>query len=103
MSDAHIYMLNALWFKKDGGAEKYQQYLKAAGPIVHWLGGRVVERYTPDLAIIGDWDPDLFFVVEWPDMAAFESLLANEEYRKIKHLREEALEKSLLIRCRKVS
>ncbi len=103
MSDERIYMLNALWFKKDGGAETYQQYLKAAGPVVQKLGGRVVERYTPDLAIIGDWDPDLFFLVEWPDMAAFESLLTNEDYQQIRHLREDALDKSLLIRCRKAS
>ncbi len=101
MSDERIYMLNALWFKKDGGAETYRRYLKAAGPIVQKLGARVVERYTPDLAIIGDWDPDLFFLVEWPDMATFESLLTNEDYLKIRHLREDALEKSLLIRCRK--
>ena len=30
--DERIYMLNVLWFKEDGGAEKYQEYMAAAGP-----------------------------------------------------------------------
>lgn len=32
MADEKVYMLNALWFKKDGGAEKYAEYAAAAGP-----------------------------------------------------------------------
>jgi|GEM_PF-3692468 hypothetical protein len=32
--DDKIYMLNALWFKPENGAAKYQEYLKAAVPNV---------------------------------------------------------------------
>ncbi len=35
-----FFMLNALWFKAEGGAEKYQQYLQAAGPLVSKHGGQ---------------------------------------------------------------
>ncbi len=98
MSDK-IYMLNALWFKEDGGAEKYAEYAAAAAPFVGELGGQLVESYTPQTALIGDWDPDLFFVVEWPDWESFLKLPQNPGYQKIAHLREEALRDSLLIRC----
>ncbi len=97
-----VYMLNALWFKEDGGAEKYSEYGAAAAPFVQALGGRMVEGYQPREAIIGSWDPDVFFMVEWPDWESFKKLGEDEGYRKIAHLRDEALHKSLLIRCDKV-
>ncbi len=102
MTDEPIYMLNALWFKAAGGAEKYQQYLRAASPITASLGARMLEGYKPEVSLIGEWDPDLFFVVEWPSEAAFKALMGHEGYNEIKHLREEALDKSLLIRCKKI-
>lgn len=102
-ADERIYMLNALWFIENGGAEKYAEYVAAAAPFVAELGGKMLDGFTPDLALIGDWDPDLFFIVEWPSWSVFTKLPENDGYRKIAHLREEALEKSLLIRCNRVS
>ena len=52
-----VYMLNVLWFKQDGGAEKYAEYAVAAAPFVEGLGGRLVESYTPQGTLIGEWDP----------------------------------------------
>ena len=103
MADDKVYMLNVLWFKKDGGAEKYAQYAATAAPFVEELGGRMLDGFTPDLALIGKWDPDLFFIVEWPSWDAFTELPKSEGYLKIAHLREEALEDSLLIRCGRIS
>ncbi len=100
MSDA-IYMLNVLWFKEDGGAEKYAEYAAAAAPFVEEIGGKLVESYRPEAALIGEWNPDLFFVVEWPSWETFLKLPENPGYQSIAHLREEALRDSLLIRCRR--
>jgi uncharacterized protein (DUF1330 family) len=100
MSDK-VYMLNALWFKKDGGAKKYAEYAAAAAPFVRELGGKVVEGYSPEAAVIGEWNPDLFFVVEYPSWEAFLELPQHPGYQKIAHLRDEALRDSLLIRCRR--
>lgn len=99
MPDEKVYMLNALWFRKGGGAEKYAEYAAAAAPVVARLGGRLVDSYAPDLALIGEWDPDVFFLVEWPSWQAFTTLATESGYLEIAHLREEALERSLLIRC----
>jgi len=101
--DNRVYMLNVLWFKEGGGAGKYAEYVAAAAPYVNELGGKLVESYTPESALIGDWNPDLFFVVEWPDWETFMKLPQNPGYQKIAHLREEALRDSLLIRCRRES
>jgi uncharacterized protein (DUF1330 family) len=100
MSDS-VCMLNVLWFKEDGGAEKYAEYAAAAAPFVEELGGRLLDSYTPEMALIGEWSPDLFFMVEWPDWETFLKLPENPEYLKIAHLREEALRDSLLIRCKR--
>ncbi len=102
MADEKLYMLNVLWFKRDGGAEKYAEYVAAARPYVQKHGGRMVAGFEPQTALIGEWDADLFFVVEWPDLQSFAKLPADEGYSKIAHLREEALEKSLLIQCKAV-
>jgi uncharacterized protein (DUF1330 family) len=66
---------------------------------VEALGGRRVDGFAPVQSLIGDRDPDLFFIVEWPDWDTFVKLGQSEDYQKIAHLREEGLEKSLLIRC----
>ena len=100
--DETFFMLNALWFKEDGGAEKYREYLKAAGPIVAKYGGKGLDAYHPSESIIGTFDADLVFFVRWPSWAVFEKFVADAEYVKIRHLREEAITKSLLIRCEAV-
>ncbi|MEZ4278654.1 MAG: DUF1330 domain-containing protein [Myxococcota bacterium] len=98
--DDRIYMLNALWFRPDGGSEQYAQFARAAGPIMSRFGARIVEAYEPELSLIGDWKPSVFFVVELPDFEAFAKLLLDPEYREIARLREAGLEQSIMIRCR---
>ena len=103
MSDDESFsMLNALWFKPDGGAEKYQEYLKAADPIVQKYKGTATSRLIPEQALIGEFDADLLFIVEWPSFDVFQQFVSDPEYQKVQHLREEAITKSLLIKCRKV-
>lgn len=95
-----IYMLNAIWFKEHGGREKYQEYGAAAYPLLKKAGAEGLPRFYPEEELVGQWDPDVFFVVKYPNKAAFESMISSPEYQKIKHLREDAIEKSLLIRCK---
>ena len=95
-----IYMLNALWFKPDGGKEKYLEYGAAARPLLKEAGAEVMDNYAPEKSLIGDWDPDVFFLVKYPSQEAFESMIGSPAYQKILHLREEAIDNSLLIRCK---
>jgi uncharacterized protein (DUF1330 family) len=100
MSDEPIYMLNALWFHPEGGRARYQEYLRAAGPIVARYGGRKLPSYVPEDAIIGEFDADLVFLVEWPSRDAFDTFIHDPEFEKVRELREAAITKSLLVRCR---
>ena len=96
-----IYMLNALWFKPDGGREKYAEYGAAVAPFVEKYGGRKLkETFIPDMAIIGDFDADMVFFVEWPSWEMFQQFANDPDFQPVSAIREEAIEKSLLIRCR---
>ena len=97
--DTPILMFNALWFNPDGGAEKYLEYMRAAFPIVQRHGGKKSTGGTPDKAVIGTFDADLIFFVEWPSWAAFKAFLADPEFEAVRPLREAAITNSLLIRC----
>jgi uncharacterized protein (DUF1330 family) len=61
----------------------------------------MIDSYIPEQALIGEWDPDLFFIVEWPNWEAFLQLPQDPAYKEISHLPEEALTNSLLIRCKR--
>ncbi len=100
-NDERFFMLNVLWFKPDGGVKKYNEYLRAAGPFVLKHGGKSDGAYVPEANIIGKFDADLVFFVEWPNQKAFEEFLQDPGYRAVRHLREEAIRDSLLIRCKK--
>jgi len=96
-----FFMLNVLWFKPEGGAEKYNEYLRAAGPSVARHGGKSDGAYVPEANLIGEFDADLVFFVEWPNQKAFANFIQDPGYQAISHLREEAIRDSLLIRCKK--
>ena len=102
-SDQSIVMLNALWFKPEGGRELYKQYLETALPFIHAVGGEKLESYEPDRALIGEFDADLVFFIRYPSWEAFKQFLWNEEYQATAvPIREAAISHSLLIRCRPV-
>lgn len=94
-----IYVLNALWFKPDGGAERYAKYLTKIVPLIEAAGGRKLHSLVPTRAMIGEFDADLMFFVEFPSWQAFKDFANTTEYHKLAHLREDAIEKSLLVRC----
>jgi len=100
--DESFFMFNALWFKEDGGAAKYAEYLQAAGPFVVKHGGKSADSFAPEQAIIGEFDADLVFMIEWPNFAAFTGLIQDPGYQAVSHLRDEAIIDSLLIRFRKL-
>ena len=61
--DERFFMLNVLWFKPAGGAEKYREYIQAAGPFVAKHGGKSDgAAYVPEANLIGKLDADLLQV-----------------------------------------
>ena len=97
--DTPFLMLNALWFKPEGGAEMYRQYMKAAFPFTEKYGASAENISTPQGDLFGDFDADLVFFVRWPDKQAFLNLISDPDYRKVARLRENAITKSYLVPC----
>lgn len=82
------------------GAEAYGIYLKKVAPMLAAVGGRVVWSGRPEAVLIGPdeerWDKG--FLVEYPNAAAFQSMLLDPAYREVARHRVAAVETSRLIR-----
>jgi uncharacterized protein (DUF1330 family) len=94
-----IYMLNAIWFKPRGGAAKFSEYLKREVPLIEAAGGKKLRSMEPTRALIGEFDADLIFFVEFPSWESFKQFANTAEYHSLAFMRKEAVEKSLLVRC----
>ncbi len=92
-------MLNAVWFKQDGGETRYREYMRLVAPLIAEVGGRKLKSFVPGRELIGEFDADLVFFVEYPNWQAFKDVANSAEYHKFAYIREEAVEKQLLIRC----
>ena len=92
-------MMNALWFKAEVGEQRYREYLKEVTPLIKEVGGRRLKSFVPDRELIGEFDADMIFFVEYPDWSAFKQFANSPKFHQIAYIREEAVEKSLLIRC----
>lgn len=94
-----LYVFNALWFRKDGGAARYREYLEEIAPLLAEHGGRPIAGYRPTGQLEGSFDPDLFGAVEWSGDAAFRGFLNDPHYREVAHLRDQAIERAVLLPC----
>jgi uncharacterized protein (DUF1330 family) len=101
-NDTEFYMLNALWFKPDGGMESYQKYMHAVTPLLKKYNGKPTPLLVPTKELVGKFDADLIFFVKWPSLNIFLEFTNDPEYKKIGHFREDAITNSLLIKCDKL-
>lgn len=93
-----VVMLNLLRFKKDGGRQRYLDYLAMAGPIV--------ARYDAEIVFAGDgvtalcaepgqsWDA--VALVRYPKRTAFVEMIADPAYAVADPIRMSALEEAVL-------
>jgi uncharacterized protein (DUF1330 family) len=91
-----VVMLNLLRFKPDGGAESYAAYAEAVTPLLEKCGGEVVYAGQPNELLIGEDRWDLMILVRYPTRAAFVGMVTSDDYLSIAHLREQALEDSVV-------
>lgn len=98
-NEGPVTMLNLLALRSDGGREGYAAYAKAVAPLLSKAGGEVVFAGSGQELLIGStthgWD--MVLLVRYPTRAAFMSMVTSEAYREIQHLRDDALEDSVLL------
>jgi uncharacterized protein (DUF1330 family) len=83
------------------GAEAYAAYGRAAAAPFARSGGHQVWLGRPELTLIGPADEawDIAFIAEYPDSAAFVTMLRDPEYQAAVVHRQAAVADSRLIRC----
>ncbi len=93
-------MFNALWFRPEGGAERYAEYGAAVLPILASVGAELLFPFLRvERALEGGLDPDLVGFVRYPSWEAFNAMWQSDAYQEIGHLREEAITKAILTQC----
>ena len=97
---AAICIFNALWFRPDGGAERFAEYGAAAQPFVAEAGGEQLFPYmSVEQPLEGGLDPHLVAFVRYPSVEAFDAMRLSDEYQEIMHLRSEAITRAIATRC----
>ena len=96
-----IGMFNALWFRPDGGAERYyRDYATAVLPLLGEAGAEVVIPFLEvDVALEGEFSPDVVGVVRYPSAEAFDAMVAGTDYPAAAAHAHGALDRRVLTQC----
>ena len=101
-----LVMLNILKFKEqtntnETGQEAYARYFKNASPFVENSGAKLIWKGQVHSTVIGNSEnqPHIVFLVEYPTVNHFFTMVSNPEYQKIAGDRAIALEYGGLIAC----
>jgi uncharacterized protein (DUF1330 family) len=70
--------------------EQYQQYLKAAPPVIEQYGGKVIARSKDPITLEGPGENRRIIIIEFPSVAKAKEFYHSPEYQKAKKLREGA-------------
>lgn len=99
-ADEPVVMINLLRFSGGDGRDRYQTYMREAGPHLQRVGGRVRYAGTTPVNIIGDGERpwwDAILVVEYPSPRAFTEMVTDPAYQEIHEHRAAALQQGDLI------
>jgi uncharacterized protein (DUF1330 family) len=95
--DEPVVMLNLLRFR-EGGRERYEEYLSHFGGHAREVGGEVLYYGDGAAALVAEdgqaWDAVL--LVSYPTRRAFSDMVRNPAYQEGTHLRDEALVEAVL-------
>ncbi|MCX2932546.1 DUF1330 domain-containing protein [Mycobacterium sp. CVI_P3] len=97
--DQPIAMFNTLWFRPDG-MQLYGEYGGEVLPILADVGAELVTPFLMvDEPLEGGFDPDMVGFVRYPSAAAFDDMVDSDRYRRVAHLRSDAVHRAVLTRC----
>ncbi len=101
-----LVMLNILKFKafistNETGQDAYARYFKNVAPFAPKAEAKLIWKGNVHTNLIGDLNkqPQLVFLVEYPSVDHFFSMVSNPDFQKIAKDREIALEFGGLIAC----
>lgn len=68
---------------------RYQAFMDGVKPALEAAGGKYLVRAGEHRVHEGDWQPRRIVILEFPDMAAFESFYHGPTYQGLKSIRDE--------------
>jgi len=68
-------------------------------PLIEEAGGQKLRSLVPVRALVGEFDADLMYFIEFPSWSAYRGFANSSAYHKIAYKLRDAVEKSLVIRC----
>lgn len=95
-----VVMVNILKFKEhsgngdESGRAAYLRYSQNVAPLLAKVGGKMLWAGNVQNTVIGDTSDkaDMVLIVEYPSSQNFMDMATSEEYKKISHDRENALQ-----------
>jgi uncharacterized protein (DUF1330 family) len=75
----------------------YEKYKLLAPPAIAQYGGRYVARGGKTAVLEGEWAPDRFVILEFPDMDAARRFYDSPEYRAAREARKNAARMSMIL------
>jgi uncharacterized protein (DUF1330 family) len=101
-----LVMLNILKFNLktstgETGQEAYMRYFKNAGPFIKKAGAKLLWKGQVHSTVIGNSEnqPQLIFLVEYPSVENFFTMISNPEYQEVAKDRSIAIAYGGLIAC----
>lgn len=67
---------------------QYQEFMKGVKPAIEAAGGKYLARGGQHKVYEGDWEPRRIVLLEFPDVAAFESFYNGSVYRAHRTVRD---------------
>ncbi len=67
---------------------KYQVFMNGVKPALEAAGGKYLARAGEHRVYEGDWQPRRIVILEFPDLAAFESFYNGPTYQSLKSIRD---------------
>jgi len=68
---------------------RYQEFMAGVKPALEAAGGKYLARAGEHRVYEGDWEPRRIVILEFPDIAAFESFYNGPVYQGLKSIRDE--------------
>ncbi len=77
--------------------EQYQNYLKAAPPVIEQYGGKVIARSEDPLTLEGPEDARRIIILQFPSVDPAKGFYHSPEYQRARKLREGAAAGELIV------
>lgn len=75
---------------------KYQEFMSGVKPALEAAGAKYLARGGAHKVYEGDWTPRRIVLLEFPDVAAWESFYNGSVYQGLKHIRDACSEARLV-------